>query len=283
MADPVLTIREVAGVLKLAEKTVYSMASDGELPAFKIRGQWRVRRADFESWLNSQGGPEGSPSSPRSAPAKRPPAGELVGGCDLKGDGVEDAEPSDGAEKRAVGDLSERVSQEELHRRLVQALGSKFVRSHGSFDSKPFELELAPPLPHRARVYMYNATRPPGGRPLGEHKVQLIVPGQRRGERASFDNGDGRIVLLIGYAAEEDVFVLWDAGLYSDFAWSRNVQVKAETIIQASAGKLATQERQLRPATGRPTVETVVAVKPRRLADAITRRMELTRERLLRE
>ncbi len=24
---------------------------------------------------------------------------------------------------------------------------------------------------------------------------------------------------------EEDVFILWDAGLYPDFAWSRNVQV----------------------------------------------------------
>ena len=72
-----------------------------------------------------------------------------------------------------------------------------------------------------------------------------MVPGKGRGERASFDNGDGRIVLLVGYAAEEDVFILWDAGLYPDFAWSRNVQVKAETIIEASAGKLATQERQL--------------------------------------
>jgi hypothetical protein len=130
---------------------------------------------------------------------------------------------------------------------------------------------------------MYNATRPPGGRPLGEHKVQLIVPGQKRGQRGSFDNSGGRIVLLIGYAAEEDVFVLWDAGVYTDFAWSRNVQVKAETIIQASAGKLATQERQLRPPKGQPIVEVVIAAKPRRLGEAIVRRMEITRERLIRE
>jgi hypothetical protein len=184
---------------------------------------------------------------------------------------------------RPVGDLTERVAQEELHRRLVNALGPDRVRSHASFESKPFEMDLAHPLPQRVRVYMYNATRPPGGRPLGEHKVQLIVPGQGRGDRGTFNSGDGRIVLLIGYAAEEDVFIVWDAGLYSDFAWSRNVQVKAETIIQASAGKIATQERQLRPVTGAPTIETVLAAKPRRLAEAITRRMELTRERLLRE
>ena len=112
--------------------------------------------------------------------------------------------------------------------------------------------------------------------------MQLIVPGQKRSDRASFDNTDGRIVLLSGYAAEEDVFVLWDAGLYSDFAWSRNVQVRAETIIQASAGKLAFQERRLRPRSGRPIIETVLAAKPRLLAQAIIRRMELTRERMLR-
>jgi len=271
MNDPIMTIRDVAQALKLAEKTVYAMATEGELPAFKVRGQWRVRRVDFEGWLSRQAGVTGSPSAVPAALTPSPVAASRA-----------DAEPSDAATARTVEDLTERVPQEELHRRLVQALGAA-VRSHAPLDQKPFELDLAPPLPQRVRVYMYNATRPPGGRPLGEHKVQLIVPGQRRGERASFNNGDGRIVLLIGYGAEEDVFILWDAGLYSDFAWSRNVQVKAETIIQASAGKLATQERQLRPTSGRPTVETVLAVKPRRLAEALVRRMELTRERLLKE
>lgn len=265
MNDPVMTIRDVAQVLKLAEKTVYAMATEGELPAFKVRGQWRVRRIDFDLWLARQAGSAAMPlAAPRASevlPTEKEPVMD---------------------ENRPVEDLTQRVAQDEMHRRLVKALGPA-VRRAGPLESKPFELELAPPLPQRVRVYMYNATRPPGGRPLGEHKVQLIVPGQRRGERASFDNGDGRIVLLIGYGAEEDVFILWDAGLYSDFAWSRNVQVKAETIIQASAGKVATQERQLRPPSGRPTVETVLAVQPRRLADAIVRRMELTRERLLRE
>jgi hypothetical protein len=87
----------------------------------------------------------------------------------------------------------------------------------------------------------------------------------------------------MGYAAEEDVFILWDAGLYTNFAWSRNVQVKAETIIAASAGKLATQERQLRAPGSEVTRETVLAVKPRLLGDAIVKRMELTRERMLKE
>lgn len=275
MNDPIMTIREIASALKLAEKTVYAMASEGDLPAFKIRGQWRVRRGDFEMWLSQQAGAPQAKFEPTevSAPST----------ADLEQLQSTEAPISGSSAERAVEDLTERVTQDELHRRLVRALGSSSVKSHSPWDAKPFELDLVPPLPQRVRVYMYNATRPPGGRPLGEHKVQLIVPGQRRGQRGSFDNGDGRIVLLIGYAAEEDVFVLWDAGLYTDFAWSRNVQVKAETIIQASAGKLATQERQLRPPSGRPIVETVLAVKPRSLAEAVVRRMKLTRERLLRE
>ncbi len=275
MSDPIMTVRDVAQVLKLAEKTVYAMAAEGDLPAFKVRGQWRVRRVDFEGWLATQAGSSNNASAPRSAPGANPaPLVEV---------NPDDEAPPSAAGSRPVGDLTERVPQDELHRRLVQALGAANVRSHSPLESKPFELDLAPPLPQRVRVYMYNATRPPGGRPLGEHKVQLIVPGQRRGVRASFDNGDGRIVLLIGYAAEEDVFIVWDAGLYTDFAWSRNVQVKSETIIQASAGKLARQERQLRPPSGTPHVEAVIAVKPRRLAEALIRRMELTRERLLKE
>lgn len=182
-----------------------------------------------------------------------------------------------------VGDLSERLPQAELHRRFTSALGTGLVRSHSELETKPFELDLFPPLPQRIRVYMYNATRPPGGRPLGEHKVQLIVPGQQRNQRATFDNGEGRIVLLVGYAPEEDVFVLWDAGLYPDFAWSRNVQVKSETIVRASAGKIATQERKLRPPNARPIVETVLASNPKNLGETIAKRMELTRNRLLAE
>lgn len=38
MPDEVLTIEEVATLLKPAEKTVYAMAPVGEIPAFKIRG-----------------------------------------------------------------------------------------------------------------------------------------------------------------------------------------------------------------------------------------------------
>lgn len=54
MADEVWTIKEVATLLKLAEKTVYAMAQAGEVPAFKIRGQWRIKRSELERWIDAQ-------------------------------------------------------------------------------------------------------------------------------------------------------------------------------------------------------------------------------------
>ena len=50
----VLTIREVAALLKVGEKTIYSMAQSGELPAFKVRGQWRFSRKDIDVWIEQQ-------------------------------------------------------------------------------------------------------------------------------------------------------------------------------------------------------------------------------------
>ena len=54
MADEILTIQEIAAILKLADKTVYSMAQAGELPAFKVRGQWRFKHDDIDRWIDEQ-------------------------------------------------------------------------------------------------------------------------------------------------------------------------------------------------------------------------------------
>jgi excisionase family DNA binding protein len=54
MPDEVLTIKEVAAMFKLAEKTVYAMAQAGEIPAFKIRGQWRIKRTELDQWIDAQ-------------------------------------------------------------------------------------------------------------------------------------------------------------------------------------------------------------------------------------
>lgn len=38
MVDQILTLKEVATYLKLAEKTAYRLASEGKLPGFKVGG-----------------------------------------------------------------------------------------------------------------------------------------------------------------------------------------------------------------------------------------------------
>jgi excisionase family DNA binding protein len=52
--DEILTIRDVAALLKIGEKTAYTMAQDGDLPGFKVRGQWRFRRSDIDAWIGEQ-------------------------------------------------------------------------------------------------------------------------------------------------------------------------------------------------------------------------------------
>lgn len=54
MPDEILTLPEVAQLLKVAEKTVYTMAQKGALPAFKVGGQWRFKRDDIDAWIERQ-------------------------------------------------------------------------------------------------------------------------------------------------------------------------------------------------------------------------------------
>jgi excisionase family DNA binding protein len=51
MTDEILTLKEVAEYLKLAEKTAYRLAAEGKLPGFKVGGSWRFKREDIESWI----------------------------------------------------------------------------------------------------------------------------------------------------------------------------------------------------------------------------------------
>ncbi len=50
--DDILTIPDVANFLKVTEKTVYGLAQKGDLPGFKVGGQWRFRRTAIDSWID---------------------------------------------------------------------------------------------------------------------------------------------------------------------------------------------------------------------------------------
>ena len=54
MSDEILTLKEVADYLKLAEKTAYRLAAEGKLPGFKVGGSWRFKREDVLQWIEEQ-------------------------------------------------------------------------------------------------------------------------------------------------------------------------------------------------------------------------------------
>ncbi len=54
MTDEILTLKEVAEYLKLAEKTAYRLAAEGKLPGFKVGGSWRFKREDVLLWIEKQ-------------------------------------------------------------------------------------------------------------------------------------------------------------------------------------------------------------------------------------
>ena len=54
MKTDVMTIRELAAYLKMAEKTLYRLAGEGAVPGFKVGGAWRFRKSEIDRWIVKQ-------------------------------------------------------------------------------------------------------------------------------------------------------------------------------------------------------------------------------------
>jgi len=50
----ILTLSEIAEYLKVAERTIYRLAGERKLPAFKVGGVWRFSRAEIDEWIRRQ-------------------------------------------------------------------------------------------------------------------------------------------------------------------------------------------------------------------------------------
>ena len=59
--DNILTVKELAQYLKLAESTIYKLAQDGEIPGRKIGGTWRFYRDSINEWMGGKASPPDSP------------------------------------------------------------------------------------------------------------------------------------------------------------------------------------------------------------------------------
>ena len=54
MNGEILTIKEVSEYLKVKERTVYRLAADKKIPAFKVGGAWRFSRPEIKQWIKQQ-------------------------------------------------------------------------------------------------------------------------------------------------------------------------------------------------------------------------------------
>ena len=52
--DDIMTVKELAEYLKIAEKTAYRFASEGKVPGFKVGSAWRFRKSEIDRWIGKQ-------------------------------------------------------------------------------------------------------------------------------------------------------------------------------------------------------------------------------------
>ena len=52
--EPAMTVRDIAALLNVDEKTIYRLAQKGDLPGFKVSGSWRFQRPDLIAWIDAQ-------------------------------------------------------------------------------------------------------------------------------------------------------------------------------------------------------------------------------------
>ena len=49
-----LTLSEAADLLQVSTRTLQRMIRNGQLPAFKVGGQWRVRETQLRQWVENR-------------------------------------------------------------------------------------------------------------------------------------------------------------------------------------------------------------------------------------
>lgn len=176
--------------------------------------------------------------------------------------------------------MSYKHNIETLNKLFLNSLGEN-VEYHSSTNVKPLIIKLKPPYNNCIKVYIYNCTNPIGARQTGEFKSQLILPNQRRGQRGKFELELNIKTLLIGFASvtgdiDDGVFVLWELKKHMEFAYSANVQISLKALLQTEMEPMFTMKK-------RGNNETVILSKPKKLLEAIQKRIEVDIDLLLEE
>ena len=133
--------------------------------------------------------------------------------------------------------MNSRLTQKQLHE-LFLADVNGYAYEVIDNGKKPLYLRMKYPFNRDFKIYIFNCTAPPGGRSIDEYKIQLILDGQKRGERGRFDITDGKMILIIGYAdplrdKENGIWVLFELDKHMEFAYSANIQIYLRQILKA--------------------------------------------------
>ena len=168
-------------------------------------------------------------------------------------------------------------SKEQLNQMFIDDLGDR-VEWHSGLSSKTLLVDLINPR-KKLRVYLFNCTCPPGGRALDEYKVQLIIEGQKRGERGKLDISDDRFVIVSGLASpfsdkQDGIYVMWEPMYHTEFAYSANLQCYLDPMLQALSEDVVVSKK-------RGNNETIVVAKRRNLSSAIEKRISIDIQHML--
>ena len=69
-----LTVKEVAALLRVSTQTLYKMLEQGQIPAVKVGSQWRFDGDKVKNWIEHQGASpsQGSGNEPATPPVAAP-------------------------------------------------------------------------------------------------------------------------------------------------------------------------------------------------------------------
>ena len=120
------------------------------------------------------------------------------------------------------------LSDHRLRAVLLGALpGATVVTDLGH--TKPIIVSLPNSGPFRIYLWTTTPDASAQGRPAGEHKAQIILPGTPRGSTQRL-NLEGMPTALLGYSPLFSVFTAWDASLHFESGYSKNLQFREEIL-----------------------------------------------------
>lgn len=71
MEGTMLTVNEVAALLRVHTSTIYRMLKYKELPAFRVGSDWRFRSDELERFLNKKAADSMAVTNPNDHPSRK--------------------------------------------------------------------------------------------------------------------------------------------------------------------------------------------------------------------